>query len=97
MSLGGERVSFLVGDAPKLIDGLIAAGRKFGFAFIDHWHGYEATHAAAIRLSRALVPGGLVLFHDYNDPDSLNPEHHHKVYQAVHDTIGSDPAFRFVA
>ena len=42
---GGERVSFLVGDAPKLIDGLIADGRKFGFVFVDHWHGYEATHA----------------------------------------------------
>lgn len=94
-SSGGERVNFLVGDAPKLIDGLIADGRKFGFAFIDHWHGYEATQAAAIRLSNVLVPGGFVLFHDYNDPDTRNPDHHHKVYQAVHDTIGKDPAFRF--
>lgn len=92
---GGDRVSFLVGDAPQLIDGLIADGRKFGFVFVDHWHGYEATHAAAVRLQHVLAPGGFVLFHDYNDPDTLNPDHHHKVYQAVRDTITNDPAFRF--
>jgi len=94
-SPGGERVSFLVGDAPELIDGLIADGRKFGFVFVDHWHGYDATHAVAVRLSKVLAPGGFVLFHDYNDPDTKNPDHHHKVYQAVHDTIADDPAFRF--
>lgn len=65
-------------------------------AFIDHWHGYDATHAALIRMKALLLPGGFVVLHDYNDPSSLNADHPHKVFQATRDTIDQDPEFRFV-
>lgn len=92
---GKESVDFNVSDATAFMDQLIKDGRKFGFVFVDHWHGYEATHEAAVRLPQLLEKGGFALFHDYNDPDNANPEHAHKVYQAVADTLVKDPNFEF--
>ena len=46
---GGDRVRFHVADAAVLLDQLIAKKRKFRMAFVDHWHGYDATHAALIQ------------------------------------------------
>jgi len=92
---GFERVKFSVGDATELLDQFLAAGRKFGLIFVDHWHGYEATYSAAIRAGRLLSPGGFVMFHDYNDPSARLPDHPDKVWQAVTDAIGNDPKFRF--
>jgi predicted O-methyltransferase YrrM len=90
-------VRFNVGDASDFMDSLIAKELKFGFIFVDHWHGYEATYQAAIRIAPLLSDGGLVMFHDYNDDVSKLPDHIHKVYQAVGDTIVKDAAFRFSA
>jgi predicted O-methyltransferase YrrM len=93
---GSSPVTFTVADATKRLDEMIAAGRKFGMAFIDHWHGYDATYDAASRLHRLLLPGGFVVFHDFLDPANREPRHVYKVYQAVMDTIGKDDRFRFV-
>src|SRR5262245_21623126 len=93
---GADRVTFHVNDAAILMDELRTAGRKFGILFIDHWHGYDATRAALERTPSILRSGGFVIMHDYNDPCTLLPEHPHKVFQAVHDTIGVDPRFEFV-
>jgi predicted O-methyltransferase YrrM len=88
-------VYFRVGDATELMDVLIANGLKYGFIFVDHWHGYDATYQAAIRIAPLLEDGGFVMFHDFNDGVSKLPDHVHKVYQAVGDTIVKDPQFRF--
>jgi len=88
-------VRFHVGDATELMDALISNGLKYGFIFVDHWHGYEATYQAAIRIAPLLEVGGFVMFHDFNDDVSKLPDHVHKVYQAVCDTIVKDPQFRF--
>ena len=94
---GAQRVNFNLKDAVALMDEFIAKGRKFGFMFVDHWHGYDATRDAAVRVHALLANGGFVLFHDYNDSENANPDHVHKVYQAVRDTIAPDPRFRFCA
>lgn len=94
---GARRVNFNLKDAVALMDGFVAKGRKFGFMFVDHWHGYDATRDAAVRVHSLLENGGFVLFHDYNDSENANPDHVHKVYQAVRDTIVPDPRFRFCA
>lgn len=93
---GADRVTFHVKDAPILMDELSAAGRQYGIVFVDHWHGYDATKAALERTPPILRSGGFVVMHDYNDPCTLLPEHPHKVFQAVHDTIGRDSRFKLV-
>lgn len=92
---GAGLVEFKTSDATAGMDELIQTSRRFGLVFVDHWHGYDATHQAATRLPQLLTPGGLVMFHDYNDPDNANPEHMHKVFQAVGDTLVKDSRFRF--
>ncbi len=89
-------VEFIVADAPAHLDRLIEDGRKFGVLFVDHWHGYEATHDATSRAASLLDDGGLVLFHDFLDPGNADPKHPYGVYQAVCDTVGQDPRFQFV-
>jgi len=92
---GAERVSFILQDATSRMDALIAGRRRFGFIFVDHWHGYEATAQAAERLSRLLLPGGHAMFHDFFDPANADPQHVYGVYQAVIDVLGEDRDFLF--
>jgi SAM-dependent methyltransferase len=92
----GEKVTFAIQDAAKRMDELSSLGRKFGFVFIDHWHGYDATYEAASRVRDLLKPGGYVLFHDFLDPGNSDPNHVYGVYQAVLDTICLDDEFEFI-
>jgi predicted O-methyltransferase YrrM len=92
----GAKARFVVRDAAVRMDELILLGRKFGFVFIDHYHGYDTTYEAASRLRDLLKPGGYVLFHDFLDAGNSDPNHIYGVYQAVLDTICLDPGFEFV-
>lgn len=83
-------VHFHTGDAPAFLDRMIAQQRTFGLVFVDHWHSYEHTYEAAIRLPRLVPPGGFAMFHDYNDPSARDPSHPHKVFQAVRDGLDKD-------
>ncbi len=92
---GRDRVRFHVGDAAGFLDRMIGERRRFGFVFVDHWHGYDATHAVGMRLSSLLLPGGFAMFHDYNDTSARDPAHPDKVFQAVRDTVGRSSSFQF--
>lgn len=92
---GFERVTFTASDATKRMTELAGEGRKYGFIFIDHWHGYQATFEAAELVKRLLSPGGYVMFHDFLDPGNANRRHVYGVYQAVLDTIVDDKRFEF--
>jgi predicted O-methyltransferase YrrM len=92
---GADRITFTISDATRRLDELIAVGRAFGFVFIDHWHGYEATRDAAVRMHSLLRPGGFVLFHDFLDPGNADPAHVYGVFQAVLDTLAADTRFTF--
>lgn len=92
---GVDRVRFHTNDAAAFLDEMIRRGRRFGPAFVDHWHGYDATREAIIRMPRVLSKGAFIIFHDYNDPCSLIEEHPNKVFQAVSDTLDRDRRFRF--
>jgi predicted O-methyltransferase YrrM len=92
---GAERVNFVIMDATRRLNELIMMERKFGFVFVDHWHGYEATHDVATRLERLLLDGGFVLFHDAINVGNANPDHPYGVFQAIEDTIGIDRRFEF--
>lgn len=92
---GAERVKFKVMDATERVEQLVRSERRFGFIFVDHWHGYEATFQVARQLRSLLNPGGFVLFHDFLDPGNAQQGHPYGVYPAVIDTIAVDPAFEF--
>lgn len=88
--LGRENVSFFVFDAIKFVENLANVDRRFSFAFVDHSHVYEHVRDCCHSLHRVIVPGGFVLFHDFNDPrnpDELNPDY--GVYQGVMDGLSS--------
>ena len=62
-----RQIEFIVGEADVSCQKLTDAGRKFGFAFVDHSHRYDDVVKACRRLYELLVPGSFCLFHDYND------------------------------
>ncbi len=92
---GRQFIHFNVADAAQFMDLMIAQRREFGFIFIDHWHGYEATRLAALRVDALLKPGGFVLFHDYNDPANADPAHVYGVWSAVDDIIAKQYHYEF--
>ena len=92
---GAKRIDFRLGDARGVMDELKAAGRGFGFIFVDHWHGYDTTRDAAVRIDGLLACGGYVMFHDFFDASNGDPAHIYGVYQAVVDIFGDDPRFMF--
>jgi predicted O-methyltransferase YrrM len=92
---GGERVTFQMCGATERLRQLTLLGRKFGFVFVDHYHGYESTREAASSLPRILDAGGFALFHDFLDPANLDPDHPYGVYQACLDTVCEDEDFKF--
>jgi predicted O-methyltransferase YrrM len=81
-------------DANIFMDALIKTERKFGFIFIDHDHDYFHTKEAILRLDKLLLNGGLVLFHDYIDPENITNQGV-KVYQAVRDCLVNNKDFEF--
>jgi predicted O-methyltransferase YrrM len=87
---GARRIRFRLRDATVTMDELKAKQRSFGFIFVDHWHGYDATHEAAIRIHDLLTPAGYVMFHDFFDAANRDPHHVYGVYQAVVDAIGEE-------
>jgi predicted O-methyltransferase YrrM len=92
---GSERVTFTVSDATRRMNELAVQGKKYGFIFIDHWHGYQATIDAAELAKNLLVDGGFVMFHDFLDPGNADRRHVYGVYQAVLDRIVDDDRFSF--
>lgn len=90
-----QLVHFNVQDAGSFLRSAAAEKRKFGFMFVDHWHGFEATLEAAEFGRELLTDGGFILFHDYNDPSNFDPEHVYGVYQAVAETLLPDERFTF--
>jgi predicted O-methyltransferase YrrM len=93
--LGRDAVMFTLKDATKRLDEIRAEGRKAGFMFVDHWHGYKETFEAAERAKDVLLPGGFILFHDFLDPGNTQAAHPYGVYQAVLDSFGGDDRMQF--
>lgn len=92
---GEDRVTFTVIDGARRMRELAAEGLRFGYIFIDHWHGYQATYDAARELAGLLQPGGFVQFHDFVDSQNADPTHFYGVTQAVLDTVCKDGRFLF--
>jgi predicted O-methyltransferase YrrM len=92
---GFNRTKFTVRDATQRVLELTNEDRQFGFVFVDHWHGYDATFEVATQLKHLLKPGGFVLFHDCVNGSNADPEHVYGVYQAVLDALAADEHFIF--
>ena len=69
--------------------------RKYGFVFVDHDHRYQSNYEVCQLLSDAVMQGGFVLFHDYNDKRNASTKSdEYRVYQAVRDGLDKE-AFVF--
>ena len=88
----GHRIDFQLGPAIEKVQELIAVGRRFSFAFIDHSHTYAEIEAICPLLDKVVKPGSFVQFHDYNDPRN-GVETDYGVWQAVIDKL--PPTFEF--
>jgi len=93
---GADRVRFVLEDAGTYLAHRAAKRERAGFIFIDHWHGYDATVAAAKHCADILEPGGFVQFHDFvNAENAETGNDAYGVYQAVLDVIVPDDRFCF--
>lgn len=86
---------FRIGDGAELCRQFKTQGKHFVFVFIDHAHTYQAVYDVCTILKDIVNPGGLCLFHDYNNPRNADPENlDYGVWQAVEDGLPRD-AFQF--
>ena len=92
---GAERVTFTVREGGKRVRELAAEGRRYGFIFVDHWHGYISTRDVAREQHKLLEPGAFVQFHDFIDEQNGDPAYNYGVFQAVLDTVCKDGRFLF--
>ncbi len=77
---------FRCGDAANVCKELVNEGRRFDCVFIDHSHTYDAVSSVCKVLGDLVSPGGMCLFHDYNNEWNADPNNHdYGVWQAVHD------------
>ncbi len=98
--IAAGRVTVTVGEAAAECRRLIAEGRSYGFAFVDHSHRYQAMCEICALLPAIVKRGGFVLFHDFTDPRSDapgdgRPEPDFGVLAACRDCLSSS-AFRYV-
>lgn len=75
-------------------------GVRSDFCFVDHSHSYEETFAACEWMKHLIVPGGFVLFHDFNDARNttdVNVGEKEDVYGIVNACLTSfgDDSFSF--
>lgn len=85
-------VELILGDASAVCHSLIAQGRRFGFAFIDHSHAYGEVLAVCGLLPSLVEEGGFVLFHDFNDRRNKAEQNSgYGVYSGVVDGLPAPP------
>lgn len=82
---------FRCGDATSVCKELVGERRCFDLVFIDHSHTYEAVASVCKVLGDLVSPGGMCLFHDYNNEWNADPNNHeYGVWQAVHDNLSTE-------
>jgi len=82
------------GDAGEIVVRLADQGRRFGLVFVDHDHSRPATQRVCDLLSRLVLPGGWVAFHDFNDARNRTEPAEYGIYPAV-EALLRKPVFTF--
>jgi predicted O-methyltransferase YrrM len=90
---GGFRL--MPGEAATVIRRLIDKHRRFGLVFVDHDHSGPATATVCRALPELMRPGGMALFHDFNDTRHRTEPDAYGVYPAVR-TLLEDYRFRYL-
>jgi predicted O-methyltransferase YrrM len=82
---------FRCGDAAVVCEQLIKDAKHFDLVFVDHSHTYEAVTAMCKLLGDLVSPGGMCIFHDYNNEWNADPNNHdYGVWQAVQEHLPAD-------
>jgi len=82
-------------DADQTIRQLVAQRNRFGLIFVDHDHRYPAMRRVCAALGQLLVPGGLALFHDFNDERNISGAEDYGIYRAVCEVL-EEPEMSFL-
>lgn len=80
------RIDFIQGDSPVVAEGW---KKPIHMLFIDAGHHYEEVRADIAAWFPHVVPGGLIIFHDYAKSANAHPQHL-EVKQAVDEAFGAD-------
>lgn len=83
------------GAADAVMDRLHVDGRTFSVAFVDHDHSLGAVRGACRRLAALLRPGGVAVFHDFNDSRNISEPATYGVYRAVAEMVQA-PDWRYL-
>lgn len=75
------------GAAETVMPRLRAEGRSFSVAFVDHDHSAAAVSDAARQLRTMMRPGGVAVFHDFNDRRNVSEPDTYGVHAAVSDML----------
>jgi predicted O-methyltransferase YrrM len=87
---GVSNVDIHHGNAIRWLKSEIAAGHRYGFAFIDHSHEYAHVRAASAVLHKLLPPGAYVAFHDFIDKRNFDDSDKlYGVFRGARDGLGS--------
>lgn len=86
----------LTGSAAECLPVLIRQDRQFGMAFIDHDHSLASTLEACAALEHLLTPGGLAIFHDFNDARNRDEPTVYGVFQGVCEWLTHAANFDFI-
>lgn len=85
----------LAGSAAEHLPTLVRQGRPFGMAFVDHDHSLPSTLEACAALDYLLVPGGVAVFHDFNDARNRDEPAVYGVFQGVCEWLAHNDGFVF--
>ncbi|QTN30427.1 class I SAM-dependent methyltransferase [Rhodoferax sp. AJA081-3] len=86
----------LAGSASERLPELMGQNRQFGMAFVDHDHRLAATREACTALEHLLMPGGLAVFHDFNDARNVNEPAVYGVFNGVCEWLEHNTNFAYV-
>ena len=91
----GRHLDAKPGAADAVMDRLKAEKRTFSVAFVDHDHSASAVRGACRHLAALLRPGGVAVFHDFNDGRNISEPTTYGVYHAVAE-VAQEPGWRYL-
>lgn len=82
----GKKGFFIHGDADEFVNLFFDGVRLL---FIDGSHDYESVKKNTLNWEKAVLPGGIILFHDYDHPDTKRwlDEHYGDKKEVLHGKI----------
>ncbi len=86
----------MAGEPAHLLPALTQQGRRFGFAFVDFAQSFAAVRPVCDLLTALMLPGGILLFHDFNDALNRTQPDRFGIYAAVRAYLADTAEIEFL-